>query len=135
MWFGRYETKYSKAPTADLGTFSAKMAEARDDLHLPAENPFIATNFDIKPPPDNPLEFPALLVDTPLMALWHKQDTTFGKPKGIVHVDLSTPHAYTSPTAAVLSGLFTRTHFTPGNNLTKMNDLGLSVHFLGFSSA
>lgn len=87
------------------------MAETRNDLHLPAENPFIATNFDIKPPPANTPESPALIVDTPLTALWHKQDTTFGKPKGIVYLDLSTPHAYTSPTSAVLSGLFTRTSF------------------------
>eukprot|EP01043_Picozoa_sp_COSAG02_P003720 COSAG02_NODE_93_length_37477_cov_78.101129_5_plen_105_part_00 len=94
------------------------MAESRDDLHLPAENRFIATNFDIKPPPENPSEFPVLIMDTPLMALWHKQDTTFGKPKGIIHVDLSTPHAYTSPTAAVLSGLFTRTCTTLRHGLT-----------------
>lgn len=99
------------------------MAESRSDLHLPAENRFIATNFDIKPPPENPPGAPVLIVDTPLMALWHKQDTTFGKPKGIVHVDLSTPHAYTSPTAAVLSGLFTRTRFTPRDRLTRRNHL------------
>jgi insulysin len=84
------------------------MAEARPELYLPAENPFIATKFDIKPAPEQPSDHPVLLSDTALTALWHKQDTTFKKPKGILHVDLSTPHAYTSPTAAVLSSLFTR---------------------------
>ena len=39
---------------------------------------------------------------------WHKQDTTFQRPKGIIHVDLSTPTAYTSPTAAVSCTLFTK---------------------------
>ena len=103
-----YTTKYSKNPTGNCDSFIAKMAEARPELYLPAENPFIATKFDIKPAPEQPSDHPVLLSDTALTALWHKQDTTFKKPKGILHVDLSTPHAYTSPTAAVLSSLFTR---------------------------
>jgi len=68
----RYTTKYSKAPTANCDTFITKIAESRDDLHLPVANPFIATNFDIKPPPEEPSEHPALIIDTPLMALWRE---------------------------------------------------------------
>jgi insulysin len=41
-----------------------------------------------------------------LLQLWHKQDTVFKKPKGIVFVDLSTPLAYDSPANTVLTRLF-----------------------------
>jgi insulysin len=112
-----YKTKYSAAPTdeAVLSTFRAKFEgmlagadAARPDLFLPKENPFIPTNFDIKPDPSEPAAVPMKIEESPLLSLWHKQDVTFKKPRGVLYVDMSTPVAYYSPTNAVQTRLFTK---------------------------
>eukprot|EP01048_Picozoa_sp_COSAG05_P004387 COSAG05_NODE_233_length_13251_cov_30.223920_4_plen_875_part_00 len=107
-----YKTKYIAQPISPetLASFKQAMGAPRDaDLFMPPENLFIPKDFELKPAPEGVGTGPALLVDTPLLKLWHTNlSHKFKKPKAIVHVDLSTPVAYYSPTNAVLCRLFSK---------------------------
>ena len=50
-------------------------------LHLPAANPLIATDFALQPAAPAPPSHPLLLSSAGGLAVWHKQDTAFKKPK------------------------------------------------------
>lgn len=52
--------------------------------------------------------FPTVVVDTPLMRLYHKLDTTFNTPKAVIYLDFQCPEAYSSPDNAVLTRLFVK---------------------------
>lgn len=50
---------------------------------------------------------PAVIVDTPHVRCWHKLDDKFKLPKAIVHMEITSPSAYATPRACVLTRLFT----------------------------
>lgn len=74
-------------------------------LHLPAPNPFIPTDLSLRAeeaaaaPPH-----PVIIRHTPgRLRAWHKPDLTFSQPKAQLYIDFTSPAAYESPRAAVLS--------------------------------
>ena len=50
-------------------------------IHFPQPNSFIAENFDIKPKNETN-EIPVLVREEAHCKIWHKQDSTFNRPKG-----------------------------------------------------
>uniref|UniRef100_A0A4W6E4C5 Nardilysin convertase n=1 Tax=Lates calcarifer TaxID=8187 RepID=A0A4W6E4C5_LATCA len=58
--------------------------ELNNDLHLPAENRFIATDFTLKPSDCPDAEFPVRIADSDRGCLWYKKDNKFKIPKGEV---------------------------------------------------
>uniref|UniRef100_A0AAQ5YKZ9 Nardilysin a (N-arginine dibasic convertase) n=1 Tax=Amphiprion ocellaris TaxID=80972 RepID=A0AAQ5YKZ9_AMPOC len=56
--------------------------ELNSDLHLPAENKFIATDFTLKPSDCPDTEFPVRIADSDRGCLWYKKDNKFKIPKG-----------------------------------------------------
>uniref|UniRef100_A0A3P8V4Y2 Nardilysin convertase n=1 Tax=Cynoglossus semilaevis TaxID=244447 RepID=A0A3P8V4Y2_CYNSE len=56
--------------------------ELNNDLHLPAENKFIATDFTLKPSDIPDSEYPVQLASSDRGYLWYKKDTKFKTPKG-----------------------------------------------------
>uniref|UniRef100_A0A3Q2UQB3 Nardilysin convertase n=1 Tax=Fundulus heteroclitus TaxID=8078 RepID=A0A3Q2UQB3_FUNHE len=55
--------------------------ELNPDLHLPAENRFIATDFNLKTSDCPDTEFPVRILDLEQGALWYKKDNKFKIPK------------------------------------------------------
>uniref|UniRef100_A0A7N8XZU5 Nardilysin a (N-arginine dibasic convertase) n=1 Tax=Mastacembelus armatus TaxID=205130 RepID=A0A7N8XZU5_9TELE len=58
--------------------------ELNSDLHLPAENMFIATDFTLKPSDCPDTEFPVRIADSDRGCLWYKKDNKFKIPKGTI---------------------------------------------------
>eukprot|EP00753_Platysulcus_tardus_P022606 PLAT9806.1.p1 GENE.PLAT9806.1~~PLAT9806.1.p1 ORF type:complete len:1049 (+),score=595.91 PLAT9806.1:117-3263(+) len=102
-WYG---TEHDVTPLSEETLAAWRSAPLLDELALPAENAFIATNFDVKAVEEGQSAYPALLVDTPLTRLWHQQDTLFRKPRLNVYCKLVSPMAYSSPVNAALTGLY-----------------------------
>uniref|UniRef100_A0A4W6D3G6 Nardilysin b (N-arginine dibasic convertase) n=1 Tax=Lates calcarifer TaxID=8187 RepID=A0A4W6D3G6_LATCA len=79
-WFG---TCYSMEDIAEewaqrwAGDF-----ELNPELHLPAENKFIATDFTLKTSDCPDTEFPVRIVNSERGCLWYKKDNKFKIPKG-----------------------------------------------------
>uniref|UniRef100_A0A3Q3GE57 Nardilysin b (N-arginine dibasic convertase) n=1 Tax=Labrus bergylta TaxID=56723 RepID=A0A3Q3GE57_9LABR len=103
-WFG---TCYSKEDVSEewaqrwSGDF-----EPNPDLHLPAENKFIATDFDLKTSDCPDTEFPVRIVNNERGCLWYKKDNKFKIPKAYIRFNLITPMIQKSPENLVLFDLF-----------------------------
>uniref|UniRef100_A0A671VQP6 Nardilysin b (N-arginine dibasic convertase) n=1 Tax=Sparus aurata TaxID=8175 RepID=A0A671VQP6_SPAAU len=103
-WFG---TCYSMEDLSDewaqrwAGDF-----ELNPDLHLPAENKFIATDFTLKTSDCPDSEFPVRIVNTDRGCLWYKKDNKFKIPKAYIRFNLITPMIQKSPENLVLFDIF-----------------------------
>ncbi|KAM8745435.1 nardilysin-like [Acanthopagrus schlegelii] len=103
-WFG---TCYSMEDISDewaqrwAGDF-----ELNPDLHLPAENKFIATDFTLKTSDCPDSEFPVRIVNTDRGCLWYKKDNKFKIPKAYIRFNLITPMIQKSPENLVLFDIF-----------------------------
>ncbi|XP_048846106.1 nardilysin isoform X2 [Brienomyrus brachyistius] len=103
-WFG---TQYSVEDISQewrdqwIGDFSLN-----PDLHLPAENKFIATDFTLKTSDSPDTEFPVQIVNNGKGSLWFKKDTKFKIPKAYVRFSLISPLVQKSPGNLVLFDLF-----------------------------
>uniref|UniRef100_A0A8I6GH79 Nardilysin convertase n=1 Tax=Rattus norvegicus TaxID=10116 RepID=A0A8I6GH79_RAT len=79
-WFG---TQYSIEDIENSWTELWKSNfDLNSDLHLPAENKYIATDFTLKAFDCPETEYPAKIVNTPQGCLWYKKDNKFKIPKG-----------------------------------------------------
>ncbi|KAM4739813.1 nardilysin b isoform 2-T3 [Anableps anableps] len=103
-WFG---TSYS---CEDIPEEWAQRWEAdldlNPDLHLPAENRFIATDFSLKTSDCPDTEFPVRILDLEQGALWYKKDNKFKIPKAYIRFHLISPIVQESPDNLVLFDLF-----------------------------
>uniref|UniRef100_A0A673XX40 Nardilysin b (N-arginine dibasic convertase) n=1 Tax=Salmo trutta TaxID=8032 RepID=A0A673XX40_SALTR len=76
------------------------------DLHLPAENKFIATDFTLKPSDCPDTEVPVRIVNNERGCLWFKKDNKFKIPKAYVRFNLLSPMIQKSPENLVLFDVF-----------------------------
>ncbi|XP_076010587.1 nardilysin b [Genypterus blacodes] len=76
------------------------------DLHLPAENKFIATEFTLKSSDCPDTEFPVRIVNNDGGCLWYKKDNKFKIPKAYIRFNLISPMIQRSPENLVLFDLF-----------------------------
>uniref|UniRef100_A0A8D3DP67 Nardilysin-like n=1 Tax=Scophthalmus maximus TaxID=52904 RepID=A0A8D3DP67_SCOMX len=86
-WFG---TCYSMEEIPE--TWTRRWAgdfELNPELHLPAENKFIATDFTLKAADCPDSEFPVRVVNNERGCLWYKKDNKFKIPKGAFSCCLS----------------------------------------------
>ncbi|KAM9365124.1 nardilysin b isoform 2-T3 [Pholidichthys leucotaenia] len=103
-WFG---TKYSVEDLPEewaqrwAGDF-----ELNPDLHLPAENKFIATDFSLKTSDCPDTDFPVRIVNSEYGCLWYKKDNKFKIPKAYIRFHLISPLIQKSPENLVLFDLF-----------------------------
>ncbi|XP_043305294.1 nardilysin [Cervus canadensis] len=88
-WFG---TQYSME---DIENSWAELwksdFELNPDLHLPAENKYIATDFMLKAFDCPETEYPVKIVNTPQGCLWYKKDNKFKIPKAYIRFHLISP--------------------------------------------
>ncbi|XP_071342752.1 nardilysin-like [Trachinotus anak] len=80
--------------------------ELHPDLHLPAENKFIATDFTLKTSDCPDTEFPVRIVNNERGCLWYKKDNKFKIPKAYIRFNLISPMIQKSPENLVLFDLF-----------------------------
>jgi len=118
----RYETAYveERIPEDVLSSWRhAPTGGAIDDnIHLPAENSFIAENFDLFEPdadvdgadeePDLRVDggIPTLVVNSSALRLWHHQDRVFKVPKATIKIRMISPVAAESPHARAVTMIF-----------------------------
>jgi insulysin len=77
-----------------------------ENLHLPAPNLFIPSDFNLLPLETTEKMHPMIIEDTPWMRIWYKQDDEFYKPKMFIGIDFSNPIVYTDPLNCNLTHLF-----------------------------
>ncbi|XP_076582903.1 nardilysin b [Chaetodon auriga] len=80
--------------------------ELNPELHLPAENKFIATDFTLKTSDCPDSEFPVRIANTERGCLWYKKDNKFKIPKAYIRFNLISPMIQKSPENLVLFDLF-----------------------------
>ncbi|KAI9336531.1 Metalloenzyme, LuxS/M16 peptidase-like protein [Obelidium mucronatum] len=107
QWYG---TEYLHAPISNSlkAALSAVSSEKSSPLfHLPLKNEFVPANFSIRKTSATTQKRPDIALETDTIRLWHKKDDTFWVPKAKAVFTLKSPLAYVTPTACVLTRLYT----------------------------
>ncbi|KAM4721771.1 nardilysin [Rhinophrynus dorsalis] len=103
-WFGtQYSTEDIDAKWKDLWSTDFAL---NPDLHLPAENKFIASDFNLKTSDCPDTEYPEKILSTELGSLWYKKDNKFKIPKAYIRFHLISPLIQQSPENLVLFDVF-----------------------------
>ncbi|KAK2144641.1 hypothetical protein LSH36_740g00013 [Paralvinella palmiformis] len=85
-----YKTEYCIEEVPEELKDKWKELDANPELDLPAPNPYIASDFNLKPAV-NPTMYPVAVTDTEQGKLFYKQDTKFKTPKAYVSFLLLSP--------------------------------------------
>lgn len=101
-----YGTKYGIERIKSSTIKDWKFCKTNPELHLPAPNLFIPSNFEFHPIENWNQTFPKIIRDTPLIRVWHKQDTEFRKPKTIFTIELKNPTINCDPLNWNLTHIF-----------------------------
>uniref|UniRef100_A0A7M4E8F4 Nardilysin-like n=1 Tax=Crocodylus porosus TaxID=8502 RepID=A0A7M4E8F4_CROPO len=103
-WF---ETQYS---VEDIDKYWSDLwasdFELNQDLHLPEENKYIASNFTLKVRDCSETQHPVKILNTQLGCLWYKKDNKFRIPKAYVRFHLISPLIQQCSKSVVLFELF-----------------------------
>ncbi|XP_073259534.1 nardilysin-like [Porites lutea] len=102
-WF---QTPYSCSDIDSEWLEQWKNLTLNPELHLPEENRFIATEFEIKDPDRTISEFPELVHDCSLGKVWYLKDTKFKMPRARFYFHLISPLLSSSPESMVLADMF-----------------------------
>ncbi|XP_045906063.1 nardilysin-like [Micropterus dolomieu] len=103
-WFG---TCYNMEDISEeWGQRWAGDFELNPELHLPAENKYIASDFTLKTCDRPDSEFPVRIVSSERGCLWYKKDNKFKIPKAYIRFNLISPMIQKSPENLVLFDLF-----------------------------
>ncbi|KAG1945781.1 nardilysin b [Pimephales promelas] len=103
-WFGtQYSVEDIPQEYRDLW---ARDFPLNPDLHLPAENKFIASDFTLKTSDCPDTDFPVKIIDNERGCLWFRKDSKFKIPKAYARFQLLTPIILESPKNLVLLDLF-----------------------------
>ncbi|KAK9519792.1 hypothetical protein VZT92_022498 [Zoarces viviparus] len=76
------------------------------ELHLPAENKFIASDFTLKESDCPDTEFPVRITNNERGCMWYKKDNKFKIPKAYIRFNLISPIIQKSPENLVLFDVF-----------------------------
>uniref|UniRef100_A0A6I8P7N4 Nardilysin convertase n=1 Tax=Ornithorhynchus anatinus TaxID=9258 RepID=A0A6I8P7N4_ORNAN len=103
-WFGtRYSVEEIERSWRELWDSDFKL---NPELHLPAENKYIATDFALKTPDCPEAEYPVKIESTPRGCLWYKKDNKFKIPKAYIRFHLISPLVQQSAEKVVLFDIF-----------------------------
>ncbi|KAJ1334843.1 hypothetical protein BSLG_007997 [Batrachochytrium salamandrivorans] len=94
---------------ANFDTYSPESFRLADSRHYGTK--YIVKDFSAslvqKVAVEKPSTHPMIILESPVLRLWHKQDDTFFVPRVNIYFDMTTPLAYQDATSCVLSKLFT----------------------------
>ncbi len=103
-WYG---TEYSIEDFSDELVSKIRKPSLNGHLHLPTENEFIPTKFDVEILKDAvPLKKPALLKVNEKFRFWYKKDDQFWVPKAYIQLLINLPVTVSTPVNNVLTNLF-----------------------------
>uniref|UniRef100_A0A8D0H138 Nardilysin convertase n=1 Tax=Sphenodon punctatus TaxID=8508 RepID=A0A8D0H138_SPHPU len=103
-WFGtQYSVEGNIKYWSDLWASDFVLNE---DLHLPEENRYIATDFALKAPDSPETEYPVKTLSTQQGCLWYKKDDKFKIPKAYIRFHLISPLIQQSAENVVLFDTF-----------------------------
>ncbi|KAL5037149.1 hypothetical protein BDV3_006687 [Batrachochytrium dendrobatidis] len=103
-----YGTKYSVKDFTESLKKRLLNIKLNSELSLPEKNTFIPEDFTVeKKIVENPSTHPMIIMDSPILRIWHKQDDTFFVPKANIFFGITTPLAYQDAKSCVLTRLFT----------------------------
>ncbi len=102
-WYG---TKYKTEDIPREKLQRWKDVELSDKLHLPERNEFIPSQFELVERDVGAPSHPLIVRETPLSALWFKQDDEFLLPKSSLNVRFRCPQAYHDPHHVNLTYMF-----------------------------
>ncbi|EDO31509.1 predicted protein [Nematostella vectensis] len=80
--------------------------DLNDELHLPAKNEYIATDFTIKDPSDSPIKFPVTVQESPCGRVWHYKDEKFRTPRSRYYFHFISSIVNESSQSMVLTEVF-----------------------------
>ncbi|KAK5623448.1 hypothetical protein CRENBAI_014232 [Crenichthys baileyi] len=103
-WFGT-SYNYEDIPEEWAQRWESDL-KLNPDLHLPAENLFIATDFNLKTSDCPDTDFPVRILNLRQGALWYKKDNKFKIPKAYIRFHLISPIIQETPDNLVLFDLF-----------------------------
>uniref|UniRef100_W5MUL2 Nardilysin a (N-arginine dibasic convertase) n=1 Tax=Lepisosteus oculatus TaxID=7918 RepID=W5MUL2_LEPOC len=118
-WFGtqysveEIDKEWSKSWSADF--------ELNPDLHLPAENMFIATDFTLKASDCPDTEYPIRILNNEKGCLWFKKDNKFKIPKAYIRFHLISPLIQQSPEKLIASSHFSKKISTLLQQISKIS--------------
>lgn len=102
-WFG---THYHCQELPSEWVESWNKLQLNSDLHLPAPNDYIATNFDLKEPDSPSTKYPVVIEECDKYKLWYRFDQTFKTPRGWICLLLkSSLHTLSAEKAALMDVL------------------------------
>lgn len=86
----RYKSHYAVEKLSEKYLTSLENLELHSELHLPNPNSFIPSDFQLKEQRDvsEIQKFPQLLIDSPSIRAWFKQDDKFKVPKRNIHISI-----------------------------------------------
>ncbi|XP_074858420.1 nardilysin-like [Carettochelys insculpta] len=103
-WFG---TQYSvEGIDKHWSNLWASDFQLNQDLHLPEENKYIATDFSLKASDCPNMEHPVKILSTQHACVWYKKDNKFKIPKAYIHFHLISPLIQQSTKSVVLFETF-----------------------------
>ena len=101
-----YDAKYCLEPLSGTLLHELNSVVENKELYIPEKNPYIPTNFEIYgEKSENPQVGPNLLLNSPIVKLWHKLDDTFMVPKAYCYVEIKSAKAYESVEACLKTKL------------------------------
>ncbi|KAI8912435.1 Metalloenzyme, LuxS/M16 peptidase-like protein [Gorgonomyces haynaldii] len=101
-WYG---TEYKVVPFSSEFKQQLDQIQEISQMHLPERNQFIPDSFDLLPIESDGA--PQIVLESPLMRLWYKQDHLFKIPKAAIYLEIISPLAYQDVRSCVLTRLFT----------------------------
>lgn len=106
-----YKTPYRVERISEERVMKWIACEADDALHLPLENLFIPTEFELIGEPlkegEEDTSGPSVVEENDHFELYHKLDRKFQRPRANIVLKMMTPLAYASPWHAVMADLLT----------------------------
>ncbi|XP_058980135.1 insulin-degrading enzyme-like isoform X1 [Musca domestica] len=92
-----YQTKYATLKIESETIKKWETCELNPHLALPQPNAFIPEDYELEPFDKDLSKHPIIIMDTPILRVWHKQDNVYLKPKACMSFDMSNPIAYLDP--------------------------------------
>lgn len=84
-----YQTPYSIQPLTEAFQQSLKTVADSKDLTIPAANPFLPQDTQLRPLPEIPAAIPTLLHQDTGLQVWHLQDPQFRVPKSNIYLHIN----------------------------------------------
>ncbi|XGW06643.1 hypothetical protein V3C99_016738 [Haemonchus contortus] len=100
------EMRISDINEDTMNRFQAAIETVHPALHIPEENEYIPTKFDLKPRESVKSEHPRVIYDDVWCRIWFKQDDEYKLPKMVTKLSVSAPITGADPRSNLLTIMF-----------------------------